>query len=303
MDIKKILFKTSEIDVEKALPDAVVFCNKNGKILWVNDKTAEIFETSKMHLLTSNISDFIENALNLVTTSILLDKPVITKFVSKEVYFDMTSKEIEEGYVLDFRDASEESMEEMNGITDEDYNEINREKNAFLLKLANDFKSPLQSIVGFSQAMADGLGGSMTEQQDKYIRIINKNSQELMYFISKLLELSETELGQKKPENKIFDIVSLVNSIVKFNEQLYKEKDIRWNVEIEEGLKNTLLADENIIKTILQNILEVILKSVEMGEIGVNLAVPSEDFLKEKNIQENNSVLRRYRKTDIRRQL
>ncbi len=34
-------------------------------------------------------------------------------------------------------------------------------KNCFLLKLANDLKSPLQSIVGFSQAMADGLGGSI----------------------------------------------------------------------------------------------------------------------------------------------
>ena len=53
MDFKKVLFKTKEFDVEKALPDAVVFCNKEGKILWVNDKTAEMFETSKMHLLTS----------------------------------------------------------------------------------------------------------------------------------------------------------------------------------------------------------------------------------------------------------
>ena len=68
MDIKKILFRTNSIDVEKALPDAVVFCHKDGKIQWVNDKASEIFETSKMHLLTSNILDFIENALNLVTT-------------------------------------------------------------------------------------------------------------------------------------------------------------------------------------------------------------------------------------------
>jgi hypothetical protein len=32
MDIKKILFKTTEFDVEKSLPDAVIFCNKDGKI-------------------------------------------------------------------------------------------------------------------------------------------------------------------------------------------------------------------------------------------------------------------------------
>ena len=44
MDIKKILFKTNDIDVEKALPDAIVFCNFDGKIQWVNDKAAEYFD-------------------------------------------------------------------------------------------------------------------------------------------------------------------------------------------------------------------------------------------------------------------
>ena len=85
MDIKKILFRTNTIDVEKALPDGIVFCNKDGKIQWVNDKAAEVFETSRMHLLTSNISDFIENALNLISSSVILNKPVITKLVSGEV--------------------------------------------------------------------------------------------------------------------------------------------------------------------------------------------------------------------------
>ena len=77
MDFKKILFKATEIDVEKALPDAIVYCGKNGKIEWANDKAAEVFLTSKMHLLTSNISDFIENALNLITNAVIYDKKII----------------------------------------------------------------------------------------------------------------------------------------------------------------------------------------------------------------------------------
>ena len=156
-----------------------------------------------------------------------MHKPVITKFTGKEIYFDMTVKEIEEGYVLDFRDAAQPSPD---FIQTEDTEVINREKNNFLLKLANDLKAPIQSIVGFSQAMADGLGGNMTEQQEKYIRIINKNSSELMYFVGKLLELSQTESALKTPEYKTFDILGLVNSVVRFNEQLYKGKDVKINV-------------------------------------------------------------------------
>lgn len=289
MDIKKILFRTNSIDVEKALPDAVIFCNKDGKIQWVNDKAAEIFETSKMHLLTSNIADFIENSNNLVTMAALSGQQVITKFAGKEIYFQMTAKEIEEGYVTAFRD----SVENISGITTKHSdltNTINKDKNEFLLKLANDFKSPLQSIVGFSQAMADGLGGNMTEQQEKYIRIIKKNSSDLMYFVNKLMELTQTESESTTPEYKIFDLVNTINSVIRFNEQLYKEKEVRWNISIAEEIKNTFISDEEIIKTILQNILEVILKSVDMGEIAVSLSLPEEEILKAKNLFGSNFI-------------
>lgn len=280
MDIKKILFRTNSIDVEKALPDALILCGKDGKIQWVNDVAAEIFETSKMHLLTSNISDFIENPMNLISSSVIMHKPVITKFVDKEIYFDMTVKEIAEGYVLDFRDAVQNSA-----ITQDDKTEeINREKNNFLLKLANDLKSPIQSIVGFSQAMADGLGGEMSEQQEKYIRIINKNSSELMYFVGKLLELSQTESALKEPDKKTLDVLALVNSVVRFNEQLYKGKEVKISIKPEEDFKKTISTDEEILKNILQDVLEIILKSVDMGEVAITLSNPNDEFISSKNL-------------------
>lgn len=287
MDIKKILFKTSSIDVEKALPDALVLCNKDGKIEWVNDAAAEIFETSKMHLLTSNISDFIENPINLISTSISLHKPVITKFTGKEVYFDMTVKEISEGYVLDFREALNQKSDV--SLTKE--SDLNQNKNQFLLKLANDLKSPIQSIVGFSQAMADGLGGEMNAQQEKYIKIINKNSVELMYFIAKLLELSQTESDLKQTEKRVFDVLGLVNSVVRYNEQLFKEKEVNISVNTGDDFVKTITSDEELVKLIVQDILEVILKSVDMGEIEINLSTPPDEFVISKGLLAGNYTL------------
>ena len=274
MDIKKILFKTNDIDVEKSLPDAVIFCNRDGKIEWANDKATEIFETSKIHLLTSNITDFLENAQNLVINAIASDNAIITKFLGKEVYFDMTAKEIKEGFVLAFRDSQLQNIGfSTKNETDKSQNSM--DKNAFLLKLSNDFKSPLQSIIGFSQAMTDGLGGTMSEQQEKYIRIIKKNSTELMYLVNKLMELTQTEVEKISPELKIFDIVSLLNMVVRYNEQLCKDKDIKWTINVEEGIKNTIFSDEEMIKKILQNILEIIIKSVDMGVIEISLSCNS----------------------------
>lgn len=287
MDFKKILFKTSSIDVEKSLPDAIIFILKDGKIQWVNDVAAELFETPKMHLLTSNISDFIETGLCIINNSIAIQRPVITKHKDKEVYYNMTAREIDDGYVLDFRDAADIKTD----VEEDGTDIINREKNNFLLKLTNDLKSPVQSIVGFSQAMADGLGGSLSEQQEKYIRIINKNSTDLMYFIGKLLELSYTESELNKTDKKPFDIVALINTVVKFNEQLYKGKDVNITVNQSEGLKKTVTSDSDLIKKIFQDILEVILKSVDMGEISITLSNPDEAFLTAKKIKNGNYTL------------
>ena len=286
MDFKKILFKTNSIDVEKSLPDALIYINKEGKIQWVNDIASIIFETSKMHLMTSYIFDFIENAMNLIINSKIINKPVIAKLIEREQYFDMTVREIEDGYVLDFREAQ--------GGTDYNQEEekssavINRDKNNFLLKLANDFKSPIQSIVGFSQAMADGLGGNMSEQQEKYVKIINKNSVDLMYFISKLLELSQTESALNKPEMKVVDLAALANSVVKYNEQLYKSKNVKITVKQDENYKKTITTDQDIIKNIMQDLFEVLLKSVDMGEVVISLSTPDEEEIEKRTLPAGN---------------
>ena len=289
MNFKKILFKSDEIDVEKALPDGVVLCTKDGKILWVNDKAAELFESSRMHLMTSNISEFIENPMSMAMNAVMNSKPFITKAVAKEVYYDMTATEVDNNYVLDFRSSVSAAGNTSAG--NETNISVNRDKNNFILKLANDLKAPLQSVLGFSQAMIDGMGGELSEQQDKYIRIINKNSGELMYFIGKLTELSQTESALQPLDYKKFDVLNLINSTVKFNEHLYKEKDIRWNISLAEGVKSALVSDETCLKNVLQNILEVILRPIEMGEIVVNVSTPDEEFVTSKGLKYANNVL------------
>ena len=290
MDFKKILFRTNTIDVEKALPDATVFCGKDGKIQWVNDKSAEVFNTSKMHLLTSNISDFIENALTMLNSAITNNSSLIVKKSNEDVFYDMTATELEEGYVFSLRDTNSSSTYKKISI-EEDVEVINRNKNNFIIKLANDFRSPLQSIVGFSQAMADGLGGTMSEQQSKYINIIRKNSSDLMYFINKLIELSQTENEAIKPVSKTFDLISCVNTLVKFNEQIYKHKDVKWTFSVDSEIKNTINTDEEILKLILQNIIEVIIKSIDMGELAITMKLAEPDVIQSRGLDANGSYI------------
>ena len=139
--------------------------------------------------------------------------------------------------------------------------------------------------------MADGLGGNMSEQQEKYIRIIKKNSTDLMYFTEKLFELSKTESDSCKPEMKMFDLISSINSLVRYNEQLCKDKEITWNVNVAAGVKNTIVSDESFTKNIVQNIFDVVLKSVEMGDINIEISQPDEDMIQTKKLPSKKYVL------------
>ena len=267
MDIKKILFRTSSIDVEKALPDALVLCTKEGKIEWVNDAAAEIFETSKMHLLTSKISDFIENPINLINSSIALHKPVITKFIGKETYFDMTVKEIEEGYVLDFRDAV--NIQNLN----ESDSEIDTNKNRFLLKLANDLKSPIFSQINalnmllkdksieFSDAQRELLGNILTSNIYMRDMVLNMLTNFRMKNTSLKLKISTNSI-----ENTIdFCIKSIEPALFENNQTLIvKNKCKSPYAEF----------DEIEIKRVVTNLLS---NAIKYGKMGTKILLEIED--------------------------
>ena len=70
-----------------------------------------------------------------------LIKQVITKILLKEVYFNMTSREVDDGYVLAFRNPDHPEKITSQGLNNKP---LSYDKNEFLLKIANDLKSPLQ---------------------------------------------------------------------------------------------------------------------------------------------------------------
>ena len=78
--------------------------------------------------------------------------------------------------------------------------------------------------------------------------------------------------------------MNLVHSVVKFNERIFNEKDVKINVSCSDKFNKTIINDENIIKQIVQNLLEVILKAVDTGEINIFLSNPDEEFISSKNL-------------------
>ena len=268
-------------EVLRFLPDAVFVVEEStGKVLWVNDKAAVVFEASKDELLTMDFEDLVVNGLQLAEQSSYKDVAVIGGAVvnGREFYIELSANLLENQYFVTIRDVTEMT----NVLAQaEKTGRLNTDKNLMLTKLTGEFKSPVQSILGFSQALNDGLGGEINEKQRKYVRIINKNAKELLYFMEKFFEFAQVESKLYEKSVKAFDVVELVQSVVRDNEVTIASKKLNVNVNYETLRNHFITSDQNALKIVLQNVFEISLKLTEIGTITIDIFNPPLEDVKE----------------------
>ena len=67
-------------------------------------------------------------------------------------------------------------------------------KTVFLGNVSHALRTPLNSIIGFSDVMREAKEGELThEEQQQMLKLINQNGRQLLYFIDELLQLSNFE--------------------------------------------------------------------------------------------------------------
>lgn len=289
MVFKGFLSKAKDIDILASLPDGVILVGSDGKIEWINDVTPILFKMSKTEIGRSNVNDIIESGLDLIRQSAENTKSVVGRLkniLERDTYVEIAAKLTEGYFVASLRDVTQNYKTVTNILVEHECSKkVNKDKNAFLIKLSNELKSPVHSIIGFSQAMVDGLGGVMSEKQEKYIKIINKNSNELLYFIDKVLELSKAESGLFDYDFQIFDITNTIQSVLKNYDQNFKTKNLNLVVDSDELVKKTVFSDEELFKIILQNVVETSLGATDIGSITIKLQHPELEFVSGQGVE------------------
>lgn len=256
------------------LPDALIYISKTGNVKNFNKKARDMFNLGNNDEL--NIDNFITDGMKQLEISLKNKKPVLsTAFVlGRQFYIEMNCSEKMFGYCVSIRDLTKLTTEIMN---DEKTQLFNNEKNAMLVKLEGDIKSPLTSISGFAKGLLDGLGGELSEKQAKYIKIIKTNADESYYFMEKLLEFSKAESSIYEAHYQNFDIIEALKSVTKEFEKVFTEKQLGFDINYDSIEKRNVYCDINAVKASYRNILETSLNMTETGFIYVKLSHPNED--------------------------
>ena len=273
------------------LPEAVLVIDETGKIFYANKKAFKLFETNK--LAGKNINDyFLTNSDNIIRNS---DEEIkqILKIVSAEQNTKITDVKIvdvsskkKKRYILTIIDNTQDHSLLDQLITERQEQKIlNHTKNVLLTKMSNYLCSPLHSIVGFSQAMLEGLSGEMNDKQTKYLQIMNSNSAEILLFMEKLIELSQIESDLYKLDYTNFDATALLGIVNNEITAKIKNRDIVINTYTNDLIKQNCYSDKNVAKMIMTNLLEHAISTIDTGAININLSNPIPEFLLSKGFE------------------
>lgn len=146
------------------------------------------------------------------------------------------------------------------GIHDalEDRNEAletaDRLKSKFITNMSYELRTPLNSIIGFTEMLQTGIVGSVSEKQASYLSNILDASGELKNMISDVLDLAVIEAGGMVLDVKSFKINEMIDELVMQASPRIKSSGVGISVELEENY-GEMQGDRQRILQVLYNLL------------------------------------------------
>jgi PAS domain S-box-containing protein len=142
-----------------------------------------------------------------------------------------------------------------------------RLKSEFLANMSHELRTPLNAVIGFSEALKDGLMGAMTEQQRGFIGNIFSSGNHLLSLINDILDLSKVEAGSMTLDLESVSVSSLLVNSLSVVRGKAAARHIRLAIDGAED-QGSFQADARKVKQIAYNLLSNAVKfTVEGGEV------------------------------------
>jgi len=140
--------------------------------------------------------------------------------------------------------------------------QANEAKSLFLANMSHEIRTPLNGIVGFTEILRST---ELTDEQDEFLAIIDKSSENLLSIINNILDLSKIESNKIEIENIVFDTADEFESAVETYAVAAAEKNIDLNYYMDPTISAKLKGDPTKIKEIIINLLSNAIKFTSYG--------------------------------------
>ena len=145
-----------------------------------------------------------------------------------------------------------------------------RAKSAFISNMSHELRTPLNAIIGFSQFMI--AYEELSEDQQDTVSNIESSAQYLLEMINEILDIAKIEAGKMEAHIENTNVLGLVESSYKMLQPLAEDKNIEFNLQIDNFEDKEYKTDPKMFKQITINLISNAIKFTEKGFVNIELS-------------------------------
>jgi PAS domain S-box-containing protein len=275
----KFLFNAQD-EILDNLPDAIFALNYERKILFCNKAAERLLGYTSREIKGMHITQICEQGSEGIYDAMINNRknPINVKtkggqaLILEVTAYDSESKQ---QVMVCARDVTETHTIISNVIAEYKVNQEKCEnRNAFIVDVSSEFEKPMNSIIGFAQALLEGVGGELSEKQDKYLNIITKNALALHSTLDAVIDITKLDANKMPVEKRVFDITNVINLVSQAFTPAFDKKEIEFKLKLTGLETRKVYTDENLLRRILSLILENASKFTNPGIVEMAVSTP-----------------------------
>ena len=143
-------------------------------------------------------------------------------------------------------------------------------KTEFMRNMEHDIRTPFSGVLGFANILYD-----MEEDTTKkgYLGDIAQCAKELLDYCNSILDFSKIESRHLPILEKKFDLVALIDSVIKIEKPGAKYKKLEFNLNHDKNIPAILIGDSYRLHRILINIISNAIKFTKKGHVDLTISL------------------------------
>ncbi|MEM9722799.1 MAG: response regulator [Bacteroidota bacterium] len=146
---------------------------------------------------------------------------------------------------------------------------VDRLKDEFLANTSHELRTPLNGIIGIAEGLKEGGTHATQQEEAESLSLIISSGRRLASLVDDILDLSKMRNQDLQLSLKALDVYSLVDVVLRLNQPLTKGKSLELQNKVGQDLP-PILADENRVQQIFQNLVDNGIKFTDEGAIAVS---------------------------------
>lgn len=129
--------------------------------------------------------------------------------------------------------------------------ELDRLKGDFINSASHELRTPLTSVIGYSDFLGEGVGGPLSEDQQRYVEQIRKAAGRLRRLVEDLLDMAILETGRFRVVPVPADLATVVREAVESLSPQARAADVALRIDISQDSLPTVMDPARVGQAVL----------------------------------------------------